>query len=104
MTDACRIQNPQGAIALGAPFLGIERVIRRTPQHPIMLRSKRGAGKTMRNRGARELRRAVSDLLRMCLENHRSGADHFSPFAALVACRTHSLEPAMGRWQRIRLR
>jgi hypothetical protein len=61
MADACSIQDPQGAITLGTPFLGIKRVVRRATQGPIRLRSKRRTGKAMGKGGTCELRRAIGN-------------------------------------------
>ncbi len=70
MTDARRVQHPQGAIPLRTPLLEIERVVGRAAERPIRLRSKSGAGKAMRKRGAREFRRAVSDRRRGCFRRY----------------------------------
>ncbi len=59
MTNACGIQDPQGTIVLGTPFLWIERMVGRAAQCPIRLRSKRGAGKAMSKGGMGELRRSI---------------------------------------------
>src|SRR5262249_13561453 len=61
MTNARGIQDPYGAIALGAALLGIERVVGRTAHCAIRLWSKRGAGKAMGKRWPGPLRWAVYD-------------------------------------------
>ena len=61
MTNACGIQDPQGAIALRAPLLEIERVIGRTAERPVGLRSERGAGKAMGKGGTGPLRWPIDD-------------------------------------------
>jgi hypothetical protein len=59
MADACGIQDPQGTITLGTPFLWIQRMVGRAGQRPIRLRSKRGAGKAMGKGGTRPLGRTI---------------------------------------------
>ena len=61
MTDTCSIQDPQGAITLGAPFLRIQGMIGSTAQRAIGLRSKRGTRETMRKRGTCPLRWPIDD-------------------------------------------
>ena len=43
-------------------------------------------------------------LMRMCLENHGSGTNHFPALAPSVARRADLIKPAMGRGQAVRLR
>lgn len=64
MTNACSIQDPQGAVTLGTPFLRIQGMIGRTAQRAIGLRSKCGTRETMRKRGTCELRWARDDCRR----------------------------------------
>src|ERR1700730_12862986 len=59
MTNACGIQNPQGTIALGAPLLGIQRVVGRTAQRPIGLRRKSGTREAMGKGWAGPLGRSI---------------------------------------------
>src|SRR5258708_58411 len=61
MADACGIQDPQGAIMLGTPFLGIQRMVGRTTQRPIGLRNKSGTGKASRKRRASPSGRAIDE-------------------------------------------
>jgi len=59
MANACSIQDPQRAIALGTPGLRIERIVRRATQRPIELWSKCGTRETMGKRRACEFRRTI---------------------------------------------
>ncbi len=61
MADACGIQDPQGAISLGTPFLRIQWVIGRTAQGAIGLRSKRRPRKAMRKGWAGPLGWSIDD-------------------------------------------
>ena len=61
MANTRSIQDPQGTIALGTPFLGIQRMIGRATQGSIWLRRKRGAGKAMSKRGTCPLGRTIDD-------------------------------------------
>src|SRR5258708_38780541 len=55
------IRDPQGAIVLGTPLLGIQGMIGRAPQRAIGLRRKRRAGKAPGKRRTSPLGRAIDD-------------------------------------------
>ena len=59
MADTSGIQEPQGAITLGAPFLWIERAISGATQRPIRLRGKSRPWKASRKRRPCEFRGPV---------------------------------------------
>ncbi len=59
IANARGIQDPQGAIALRTPLLGIEGVTGRTAERPIRLRGKRRTRKAMRKGWAGPLGRAI---------------------------------------------
>lgn len=61
MADARSVQHSERAIALGTPLLEIERMVGRTAQGAIRLRSKCGAWKSMRKRDPCPLERTVDD-------------------------------------------
>ena len=61
MANTRSIQDPQGTLALGTPFLGIQGMIGRATQGSIWLWRKRGAGKAMSKRGTCPLRRTIDD-------------------------------------------
>lgn len=61
MADARRVQHPQRAIPLGTPLLEVERVVGRTAQRPIGLRSKRGAREAMGKGKPCPLGRTIDD-------------------------------------------
>jgi hypothetical protein len=71
MTDACGIQDPQRAVALLVPFLGIERVVGRATQRAIRLWDKLGAGKTVGEGGTRPVGRAIASVRRGRFRNLR---------------------------------
>jgi hypothetical protein len=63
MADACRIQDPQGAITLWASFLRIQRVVGRAAQCAIRLRGKRRTGKASCKRRASPWGRTLSRMM-----------------------------------------
>ena len=71
MADACGIQDPQGAIALGTPFLWIKRMISGATKGVIGLWDKSGAGKAMGKGRTCPLGRAVCDQGRLLLRRYR---------------------------------
>ena len=71
MADPRNIQDPQGAITLGAPFLGIQWMVGRTTERPIGLQGKRGAGKAMGKGRACPLGRSIHHRRRWLRESSR---------------------------------